>query len=669
MPPGDQTGDAAPPVGVVSEFFDVLVRLIETAVLAGACTLLPMAMLGWFRPTVVLPLLTACGVGFWILIGRSTDARLPTAPVVLVLTLVVLLVGLNGRHSSQHFAVNRDPGLYTVLGTWIADEGDLLIEGNEPQWEGLPGRRDAGAAFYDLDRSDGRLYAQFSHLVPSTLALAEWVGGLRLLTRLNALIAGAGLLVFFAAAGRVMRPWAAALATAGLGVNLVHAHVSRDTFSEPLAQLLVLIAILELSRAWSTGSSRHAAMGGLALAAVWSTRIDGVLLVSTAGAVLAIWLTALAAGSPIVDRRGIGAFLGAWAAMTTVAWLDLAWFTPRYLADLWSQTSQGLLLGATAFLAAPVLAMGRPLMAPVVDRWRRTSHRTEALVAAGLVVVLWIVRPLLTEVHGPGNALIPGLQARDGLTIEPTRTYAEHSVWWFSYYFGPWVLAGAIAGLYWAIRRVLNQRNDRLSPILLCLGPITLVYLVKPSISPDQVWAMRRFFPTGLPLLALLFGLAVDTVWTAAGRHRVRLAIPALSAITLIGLPLSQIAPLRTMRTMRVGISEIGELCEAIGPDAAVVLSTESQIASNLTQSVRSVCDVPATGGSPVPSPALDEVARAWAEEGRQLILITGSLEPDQIPGELRATVPVSVRNLERAVGRAPETIQGGYTEYWVIGY
>ncbi|MCP3988718.1 MAG: hypothetical protein GY724_06580 [Actinomycetia bacterium] len=668
MPTGESCERLAQVPAHLPTALGVSVRTIQSATLALPSVLLPLAMVGWFRPVIVIPAFLLAGLGFWSLVGPFRAPSVRARHVLALGAVVLVLVGFNARYSSQHLAVNRDPGLYSVLGTWVADEGNLLIEANESEWQGLPGRQDAGAAFYDLDRADGALYAQFSHLVPSTLAVADWAGGLRLMTRANAIISGAGLIMFFALAIQLIRPWPAVLATTGLGLNLIHLHVSRDTFSEPLAQLLLLVAVLELTRVWREGQTIHAALAGLALAAVWATRIDGVLLIATAGAVVAIWLVALAAGQPIVSYRGIAGFLGAWGVMASIAWLDLAWFTPRYLADLWSQTSQGLLLGVAAFSIGPLLAASYRFWAPIGTWWRSTSHRPEALAIAGSIIALWLIRPWVWEAHNAGNGLIPGLQARDGLAPEPTRSYAEDSVWWFSYYFGPWVIAGAIWGLYLATRRGLRTKGHVLVPVLLALGPVTLVYLIKPSISPDQLWAMRRFFPTGLPLLMILFGVAVDTLLLQLDNTRSQAVVFGAAGLALLAVPLSQVLPLRDMRTMRASVSEMEAVCDAIGDDGAVVLDTGST-APTLTQSVRSICDVPTVGGLVVSSRELDRVAAAWEEAGRSLILLTGPIDADSIPGEVRAVLPFASRNLLRTLERAPDQVQTATSEIWVIEY
>ena len=72
------------------------------------------------------------------------------------------------------------------------------------------------------------------------------------------------------------------------------------------------------------------------------------------------------------------------------------------------------------------------------------------------------------------------------------------------------------------IRRLARATDPPLLLPLAVLGAGTALYLFRPSIAPDQIWAMRRFVPAGLPLLCLLAAVAL-----AAGLDRLRTARPA----------------------------------------------------------------------------------------------------------------------------------------------
>jgi hypothetical protein len=111
------------------------------------------------------------------------------------------------------------------------------------------------------------------------------------------------------------------------------------------------------------------------------------------------------------------------------------------------------------------------------------------------------------------------LQAQQGLAVDGTRTYAERSVVWVSWYVGPVVLVIALAvltvlavraGVWWERSRTDGSRPPGwLVPAAIGLGSTVLV-LWRPGITPDHPWADRRLVTVVLPtvVLAALAGVA-----------------------------------------------------------------------------------------------------------------------------------------------------------------
>src|SRR6185503_7516388 len=99
------------------------------------------------------------------------------------LILALGATALTGRYSFQHVVQDADPGVYLVTGRWLARDGDLLVETRRDVFGNLPGLQYNGAGFY-TGRDDGRLTAQFFHLWPALLGVADWVGGTWLMLHL-----------------------------------------------------------------------------------------------------------------------------------------------------------------------------------------------------------------------------------------------------------------------------------------------------------------------------------------------------------------------------------------------------------------------------------------------------------------------------------------------------
>src|SRR5665811_805231 len=104
------------------------------------------------------------------------------------------------------------------------------------------------------------------------------------------------------------------------------------------------------------------------------------------------------------------------------------------------------------------------------------------------------------------NSVVESFQRAEGFPIDPTRTYAEHTVTWLSYYLTWPILALATLGLAIIVWRTFTSQ-----PVaVVFLGAFTvptLVYLLRPAIVPDQLWAIRRFEPITLPGLAIAAGV------------------------------------------------------------------------------------------------------------------------------------------------------------------
>ena len=91
--------------------------------------------------------------------------------------------------------------------------------------------------------------------------------------------------------------------------------------------------------------------------------------------------------------------------------------------------------GRRRWLARPLAWLSR----------RQVAAGLGVATAAGLLVA-WLVRPSVMTTRGAPNALVSGLQQRQGLPVDPTRLYSEDSLRWFAWYLGPiTVLAAASA--------------------------------------------------------------------------------------------------------------------------------------------------------------------------------------------------------------------------------
>jgi len=302
----------------------------------------------------------------------------------------------------------------------------------------------------------------------------------------------------------------------------------------------------------------------------------------------------------------------------------------------------GLIAAGLAVLTAAGVLLAR--QARVRRLLRRVSGRRPVRwlpeaggVAAAAALIGLAVRPYLQTVRGhvsPATAaFIAGLQRLEHLPVDPTRLYAEDTLYWVIWYVGaPAVLLGGL-GLALLVRRTLRAlltwqdvtrvaRNWGLPLAIIGFGAAAVLW--RPGTVPDQPWASRRLVPVVLP------GLVLCAIWASAwlaGRAKERGAGPAAwsfvgaccvvallvpTAVTTFGAGLNHSGKNGSLRLVadglalkRTGAGEtraVRALCGAIGPDASVLI-LDRQVAQQFIQVIRGMCGAPA-GWMSDPSPA-----------------------------------------------------------------
>lgn len=386
------------------------------------------------------------------------------------------------------------------------------------------------------------------------------------------------------------------------------------------------------------------------------------------GVALVLARTGLADQGARRTQLRVGAAAGlATAAGMVVAVVDGILRSPAYLRSHASQLrTLGAVFVAAGLAAAGVAVRGRVGAIAGIASRARTRRAGLSLGAAVAVVALgaglWFVRPhFRTDDPLLGDARqTAALQAREGEPVDGSRSYAEDSARWMVWYLGPVAGVAAVAGAAWLTRRAVVGRASPTQVLLLCAAaPPALLYLAKPSIFPDQPWAMRRFVPMVIPALLLAAGAAADALWShrnsgrgheANGPVRSRPpllagAAAALAVVIVVGTVVAPVVsawPVRRFHAYDGNLGAVRELCAAMGPDAAVVVvPSASSLDRFLPPALRSVCRVPAVAGRRGDdAPSLDprrvaDLSARWRAAGRTLWLVADD------PGRLddRATV------------------------------
>jgi hypothetical protein len=614
-------------------WFEYLVVVAISGVLSFGGFGLFLAVLGHYRAGPTL-LVGAAGTVAGTVLGRPARRRRPSAspsqqlPTV-VMCLVAAGVGVwNAVYAGHHVAVDRDPGVYTAAGRWLAAHGTLVVPGGTPWVAKNPAFNWASAGMYP--HSGGTLQFQFAHLTPVLLAEAHRLGGDTLMFRVPALLGSLALLAVYAVGTRLIRrPWLVVAAVTALGVSLPQLYVSRDTFSEPATQILLWGGIWLLLRAYQELRVTVGLLAGLAVGGTLMTRIDGVAYLITLPLLGAVgWLAAGSGGERRSVLRVYGAVVAGVIPPAVLGTIDVQRRSGLYYSALHGQVEHLYqALGLSLVLAVAAVLLWPLLTRPVA--WLNRRRGPLSVVAASMIgfalLWAWSLRPA-----GPSKALtgvvathIGQLQKAENVPVRP-ETYAEQTMQWISWYVGPIALILAIGGLCLLTVLAIRRGTPAVVTVLAMAAPLTIIYLWNPNITPEQVWAMRRYVPASLPLLvlaaaAMLDGLASVTARLPGGRNWPRLVVAA-GAVGLIAFPLGTSLPVGKFQTQANYLPTVDRTCAVIGPTAAVIFSAQDYDAPTLMQTLRSWCNVPVTSVvKPISSTDLQHVAQAFRAQGRTL--------------------------------------------------
>ena len=263
-----------------------------------------------------------------------------------------------------------------------------------------------------------------------------------------------------------------------------------------------------------------------------------------------------------------------------------------------------------ALLGACLVAVGALI---VVLRWGRLRSWLAArrgllgTVAAGLVVVAAVVlasRPLWMQRHliepGTGQAwFIAAAQRAAGVAVDGTRSYDEMTVIWLGWYLGPITLVLAVAGTALLLRRSIVGWRPEVLVLLATLGIPALLYLIRPAITPDQMWAMRRFLPAVIPAALLMAGWTLPRIHRAARTRGQRVGAWVLVAGVLL-------PPLATWGTLVVTTEyggradQVAQVCDAVAGKRVVVVRDGGP---PWLPTLRIMCDVDVVEVGPRPLP------------------------------------------------------------------
>jgi hypothetical protein len=464
-------------------------------------------------------------------------------------------------------------------------------------------------------------------------------------------------------------------------------HFTRDTYSESLGLLAVWIGLTLFARLRHTRSIWPAALVGLVFGASMVSRIDA-FLGFIAVAAFAVILTA---ASPEMPRwRGLARAVSLLVAVFVAFFIglyDLDDHSGSYAATSRPQLTQVVHIdAAVAVLAVLIVAIawfGRPLLRSAIAH--REVLGTGAAVLVAVVFAGLAARPLFEVSHGPDNpsaAVVGHIQQSIGASFDPTRLYTENSVSWMAYYLGPVTVVLGIVGLCVLVRRTLaGGQLDLLAPLALVV-PVAVGYFLRPNITPDQIWAARRYLPVVIPGLLIGTAVILEAAVAASAGPRARLrstwvrpvgfGLVGIVAAATLAVPLVISKPLIRVREYTHDLTLVQRLCQAAGPRGELLAldSASGPFHGVYVAPLQAYCNVPIASTIQPTQAGLADAAAAAAHSGRTLTVfalnasVIGPVSSAPLPAVPSLTV--LTRDWRPELTRAPYVIRDLRTSLYV---
>lgn len=628
---------------------------------------LPLLLAGHLTAAVTIPLAIVVAGALIGLVGTTRDISATSSTAGLLTVVVVAgFAALAWTTSSEHVVVRRDPGVYAQTAQWLADHGRLPVPARTDVFGTGPHLRYDSPGFF---QRDGDVVPQFMSGTAIAMTPAGWAGGLRAITRADAVIGAFALLAVAGFVRRIAGAWAGLFAAVALGLVYPELQQARSAFSEPAAQLLLFGGLSLLVDAFRSNRRRYVtyAVAGLVIGLTALVRVDALaelVPLLPAGAVLAVHGRARE-----VVAAGLGVVCG--VALGLVDGLAL---TRPYLDTLGHELRLTVAAAVGfALLAAVIVIAHRSGWVAAVLRLRSAAAAGAVLVVGGALLAYFVVPHLTHPRYAPDDPAgrdVVALQAHLGLPADGPRTYAEQSMHWLTWWLGPTGVALGVLGVAVLVHRVIRGRDIELVPFLLILLGTAVVVLARPSITPDHPWADRRFVPVVLPGLVAAAGWVIAHVrrWLRERTGRVVTTVIVVAAVLAGVAPVFAASyPLLGRSTERGELAAVRRVCAAL-PANAAVLVTGTRAREEWPQVIRSACGNPAVSVDDVDARATVRGAAATARgRGWQPVVLADSdaAVREVVDSAPRRVVHLFTREADHQLTKRPTRTRGVTIDVW----
>jgi hypothetical protein len=597
-------------------------------------TSFPLLLIGYFKPVPVIVLwlaLTALIVPYvWRRIpsvtgaadwGTANAGRATPTPRWVLWTLVAIAVvfaAFQAVYHSQFVVDQLDAASYMNFATWISRHGSLPIPQDAAAFGNAPGITFNSAAFYSgaIYHTGNTIVPQFMAGLPMLLSLGFWAGGARLAVFWAPVLGALGVFTFGGLVARLVGPRWAPLGALVMAIGIPEAYVSRNTYSETLAQILLLGGLclwIDVQRTdrgeedagrWRGNWRHHARAASHVLAGATGLMFGITLLVRIDGPADVLFVVPYIGLLVLRRQRQVIALLVGMLVGLVYGTVDALFLTRPYLQT----NSQSVKAMVAAFVLVTVVTVAAVWWLRRRGSELRTPPGPRLVMAVTalpfVVIAVFIIRPY---VERNWHAL----------------QYAPLSLHWIYWYTGAATIAFATIAAAMLGKRCLKGEAPVWVLPLITFAWAIIWFLLRPAITAHQPYASRRLVPAVLPGLVLL------AVWLSAWLGRKSRAIHLVNVpdylkrsprvfviaccagamflppmIGNFGLGLKSGGPLGVMpysnglalQRAYVGeIAAIDKICQAIPPNSSVLLA-DFMFYWQFEQNIRGTCNVPVAG-------------------------------------------------------------------------
>lgn len=403
---------------------------------------------------------------------------------------------------TQYLWGRRDPAVYVIKGVNIAQSGSTRFETNEYLNENYDKIKNFAELTYRgiyseylENNSDlpGDNSSQFLDFFPAILAVGYSLAGLDGLFSISSLIAMLCIIAGYYYVKYLFGKKAANIAMTFLAFCPAQVWGARITQTELLYQLFWILALFAFSKGWEKNLKVFAYLTGALLGLVGLNRMDSYILgagVFSVACYCNLFLRSHAKFSmKVAMSYSFFSFISfCYSYIYSYYYFESLWEAGVLAAIVWLNIFM-FFASIVTYIVGKKKSFQKNIFAQLCE-----AHR-------GRLIVCWVFYFVLRLVYYAR----PLLQEEGSYENFNKRAFME-----FCWYTSPLVIPLLAIGCFYLMK---NRSKRQEALLFFATGFSSLcVYIWKPSVTPDHIWASRRWISVCIPFVFILMSYAIDRI-------------------------------------------------------------------------------------------------------------------------------------------------------------